>query len=296
MPAELLADRLEMRAHHRPAHALLDRLAAADAGGDLPIGMKADQLAAAKHRLRFFGRARDEILHQHFIGERAARVEFVQRAFEISAVAHEPDAAAGGADRGLDDAGKRMASRSSLRGFHDPRRRLRQAELIEQPAEAGLAVRGAVARKIRQRQPDATLETLPHARKQKSLLMGRQQHVEMPRRQQLLDESAESRPDRPAIPGSDEISGRTARTSQGNRRGIADLDMMARQPQNCDRLARRGAVTLGNKHAERLYGCMDRPCRIIAASGACLANLMPQFSARFRRGSPGSHAAAFMDK
>ena len=64
----------------RPAHALLDRLAAAGAGGDLPIGMKAEQFAAAKHRLRLFGRARDEILHQHLVGERAVGAELPQRA------------------------------------------------------------------------------------------------------------------------------------------------------------------------------------------------------------------------
>ncbi len=83
----------------RPAHALLDRLAAAGAGGDLPVGMKSDQFAAAKHGLRLLGRARDEILHQHLVGERAAGVEIAQRAFELALIAHKPDAAAGGSDR-----------------------------------------------------------------------------------------------------------------------------------------------------------------------------------------------------
>ena len=42
VPGELLADRREVSAHLQPAHALLDGLAAANAGGNLPIGMEPD--------------------------------------------------------------------------------------------------------------------------------------------------------------------------------------------------------------------------------------------------------------
>ena len=96
------ADLFEIGAHGRPAHALLDRLAAADAGGNLPIGMKAEQPALTKHRLRLLGGARDQVLHQHLVGERVAGAEFTQRDFEILRIADEPDAAARGADRGFD--------------------------------------------------------------------------------------------------------------------------------------------------------------------------------------------------
>ena len=68
MPADLL----EEAADQRPAHAFLDRLAAADAGGHLPIGVEADQFAATKYRLRLLGGAGDQVLHQHFVGEAAA--------------------------------------------------------------------------------------------------------------------------------------------------------------------------------------------------------------------------------
>ncbi|WGR94990.1 hypothetical protein MTX20_13145 [Bradyrhizobium sp. ISRA435] len=64
VPIEMRADRLEIAADRRPADALLDRLAAADSGGNLPIGMEAEQLAAAKHRLRLLGGTGDEVLHQ----------------------------------------------------------------------------------------------------------------------------------------------------------------------------------------------------------------------------------------
>src|ERR1700730_16144685 len=101
MPGELLSDDRKEGAHVEPAHALLDRLAAAGAGGDLPVGMKSDQTAAAKHPLRLLDRARDQFLHQHLACEHAVyakvlRVEIVQGAFQISFAAHKPDAAAGG--------------------------------------------------------------------------------------------------------------------------------------------------------------------------------------------------------
>jgi hypothetical protein len=41
----------------------------AHAGHHLPIGMKADHPAVAKHRLRFLCGAGDQVLHQHLIGE-----------------------------------------------------------------------------------------------------------------------------------------------------------------------------------------------------------------------------------
>src|SRR3984957_17781738 len=98
MPGELLPDCRKMGADLRPGHALLDRFAAADAGGNLPIGMKAEQLAATENALRLLGRAHDKILHQHLVAERSIRAEFSQGGFEVVVVAQEPDAAAGGAN------------------------------------------------------------------------------------------------------------------------------------------------------------------------------------------------------
>src|SRR6266704_5568976 len=121
VPCEFLSDRRKMSAHPRPAHALLDGLSAAGAGGDLPIGMKADQLAAAEHRLCLLGGACDQILHQHLVHEgavctqtlyiqawhiQALRLQVLQHAFEVVVIAHKPDAAAGGADGGLDETRK----------------------------------------------------------------------------------------------------------------------------------------------------------------------------------------------
>ena len=187
MPIERSSDLFQMSANDGPPHALLDRLAAANPRGNLPIGMKADHLAAAKHRLRLLGRARDKILHQNLIGECVA-AEIVQCAFEIVGIAHEPDAAARGADRSLHDGGKSNGFAQLLRRCHDLRRRLRQFQSIEQPAEAGLAVRGAIIRKTRQREAGTAFDALLRPGKQKSLLMRRQQHIEFPLRQPLLDE------------------------------------------------------------------------------------------------------------
>src|SRR4051794_6161741 len=101
MPVELRTDLFEIAAHQWPAHALLDRLAAADAGRDLAIGVKAEQFSAAEYRLRLFDRARDQILHQHFIGVGSICGEIAQGFDKVALGADKPDAAAGGADRRL---------------------------------------------------------------------------------------------------------------------------------------------------------------------------------------------------
>ncbi len=120
-----------------------------------------------------------------------------------------------------------MASRNCAFGCHDSRCRLRQPQSIEQPAEAGLAVRGAVALETRQRQPDAILQPLLRAREQKSLLVNRQQHIERPRRQQRLDEPEKAgrivAQSRAAMKPVDEP--REPRQAIGA--GIADLDEVA---------------------------------------------------------------------
>jgi hypothetical protein len=105
----------------------------------------------------------------------------LQGALQIGFVAHKPDAAAGGADGSLDHGGKPDGVTQLACGFHDARDRLRQAQSIEQPAESGLAVRGAITFEAWQREADATLQPLPRAGEQKSLFMDRQQHVETPR-------------------------------------------------------------------------------------------------------------------
>src|SRR3954453_22733083 len=64
VPAEPLPNCCDIGAHLWPPHALLDRFTATGAGGYLLVSMKAEQLAARKYGLRFFGRARDQVLHQ----------------------------------------------------------------------------------------------------------------------------------------------------------------------------------------------------------------------------------------
>ncbi len=216
--------------------------------------MKADQPAAAKHRLRLLGRPCDQLLHQHFAGEGVAGVEIMQRAFQILFVAHKPDAAARGAHRRLDDGRNVNRAAQRLRRCHDFRRRLRQIQLQQQPAEPGLAVRRAIGFETRQRQPDATLESLLHPREQKSLLMRRQQHVELLRRQQLLDKGQEPGRVGPQTRTAMKFSDETRIPCEAPGRGIADLDVMTQQAQNRDRFPRRSAGTLGHEHAERFCG------------------------------------------
>ena len=97
----------------------------------LPIGMEADQFAAAKYRLRLLGRAGDQLLHQHLVGKGIRRDKLTHGLVELARIAHEPDAAARGADRGLDHGGK--AHRRAQLAFrrHDRRRRLRQSQFAQ---------------------------------------------------------------------------------------------------------------------------------------------------------------------
>ncbi len=107
---------------------------------------------------------------------------------QFTLAAHEPDTAAGGPDRRLDDAGKPNGSAHFIRGFYDACFRLRQFQFMQQAAEAGLAVRDAIVFKRWQRKADASFEALLYARKKVSLFMDRQQHVEALLRQQSIDE------------------------------------------------------------------------------------------------------------
>src|SRR6185437_678234 len=127
-------------------------------------------------------------------------------------------------------------AQSAVRG-NNRRLGLRQSQFIEQPAEGGLAVRDAIIFERRQREACASLEPLGGTRKQKSLLVGRQQDVETVRGQQRLDESKIAA--RVIAQGRAAVKlpheSREARQAQGC--GIADLDVMAAESQNRDRLA-----------------------------------------------------------
>src|SRR6478609_4348968 len=165
VPAKLRTDRRDLLAHVGINSALLDRLAAPDASGDPQIAMKAEQLAMAKHGLRFPDRTCDKILHQHLIGEPALRAQahhadILRNAFEIAGSMREPDATAGGAHRGLDNSGKSHGGAKLIFRVDDLRWRLRQAEPIQQAAEAGLAVHHAVTFEAWQREPNVAGQAL----------------------------------------------------------------------------------------------------------------------------------------
>ncbi len=193
---------------------------------------------------------------KYLTGERAADAkvlltQILQRAFQIAAIAHKPDTAAGGTHRSFDNGRKFYRIAQLADGFHDYCCRLWQAQLVEQPAESGLAMCGAIIGKTRQRHSDTSRQALEYAREQKSLFVDWQQHVEMPRGQQVFDKGEK--------PGRIVPHRRTAMKSgdkprkprQAVRTGIADFDDMTRKPKDRDRLPRRGAVSLGEQHAER---------------------------------------------
>jgi hypothetical protein len=112
-------------------------------------------------------------------------------------------------------------------------------------------VRGAIALEAWQRGTGVAFDARLRPGKQKPLLMRRQQHIEFPAGQLLLDEGQIAGgiipQSRAAVKLPDEA--REPREAPG--RGIADLDVMARKTQNRNRLPGRGAGTLRNEHAER---------------------------------------------
>ena len=182
MPGEALPDRFQHRAHLRPVDTFLDRLAAADAERN-----SADRHGSRRSSPRqntdcaFSVVPAIEILHQHLVGKGIRCDKFMHGVIELMRVAHEPDAAAGGADRGLDHGGKAHRRTSSLSDVTIAVAGCGNPNSLKQSAEAGLAVRGAIAVERRRRERDLPRKPLLHAREQKSLLMGRQQHVETPR-------------------------------------------------------------------------------------------------------------------
>ena len=79
---------------------------------------------------------------------------------------------------------------------------------------------------MRQRQPGAAIQPLPHAREQKSLLMDRQQHVEMPCRQHLLDKPKETGRVVPQARTMMEFSDKPREPRQAIAVRVADLDVV----------------------------------------------------------------------
>src|SRR5712671_3840247 len=136
--------------------------------------------------------------------------------------------------------------------MHDCCGGLGQAQLIEQPAESRLAMCGAIAVKTWQRQSGAMPQPFLHAREQKSLFVDRQQHIEMLRGQQVLDESEKSGRVVAQSRTTMKFLDKAREPGEAPGTGIADLNEVTGQPEDRDRLPRRRAVALGNKHPERL--------------------------------------------
>ncbi|WGR94989.1 hypothetical protein MTX20_13140 [Bradyrhizobium sp. ISRA435] len=116
--------------------------------------------------------------------------------------------------------------------------------MIEQAAEARLAVHPAVAGEIRQREPNARLQPRLAPGEQEALLVGRQQHVEMLRCQQTFDEAQEAARIGAQAGTMVEFAHKARIARQAPARGVADLDVMAGRTQDRDRLAARGAGPL----------------------------------------------------
>ena len=98
MPAEPR----KISAHQVAPHALLERRTAAHALDQPLIAMQREQLAVAEHRLGVFDRRIDPLLQQDLAIAEIELIKLGERRRALVGIAHQPDAAAGGADRGLD--------------------------------------------------------------------------------------------------------------------------------------------------------------------------------------------------
>jgi hypothetical protein len=127
-------------------------------------------------------------------------------------------------------------------------------------------------------------------------------------RQQPLDKGQKSGRVRPQPGAAVEFPNEPRISRKTPRRGIADLDVVARQSQNGDGFPRRRAGTLGEEHPERLCGInhaqsLLHPLPLSLIFGwrfACLGfSLVSDFNDAFPLSGTrrrGSHAAVFMDK
>jgi hypothetical protein len=91
-------------------------------------------------------------------------------------------------------------------------------------------VRRAIVFETRQRQADARLRPLRHAREQKSLLVARQQHIELPRSQKLLDKGQIAVRVFPQSRAMVECSDEAGEARDAIAAGVADLDDVALSP------------------------------------------------------------------
>ena len=140
-------------------------------------------------------------------------------------------------------------SRQLSLAFDGPRCRLRQSELRKQPTEPAFALRSLVARKARQRQADKSREPILDFGKQKSLLVDRQEHVEVLTRDQVENEGEISFRIDTQSRAAMKAAHQPRKPAQAMPIRIADIDLVTGQRQTGDRLSRRGTRPLGKKDA-----------------------------------------------
>jgi hypothetical protein len=214
--------------------------------------VKADQFAAAEHALRLLGRARDAGLHQHLAGKAVAGLKLSHCQREVSIIAHHPDAAARGADGGLDHAGKTDSGAERIGAGDDLRLGLRQSKLTEHAAEAGLAMRRPVACEGRQGQAGQRPQPLLHPGEQEALFVDRQQHVIVACRQQAFDEPQEAQGIFPHSRAAVIYADKSREPRQPGSGGIADIHHMAGEAEHGDSLPRGGAGAFRQQYPQRL--------------------------------------------
>jgi hypothetical protein len=181
----------------------------------------------------------------------------------------DPGTAARGTDRELHHRRKAVDRSQLAPAGHEAGRRLRQTEFGQDLAEARFAVGAFVALEARQRDLDVRKELLANSREQKSLLMGRQQHVETAGRNQLQDEGQVALRIGPEPRAAVKPPHEAGETAEAVRIGIADFEMVARKPQRRDRFARGGAPALGQKNAHACPSGKSQQGQLIAAAERC---------------------------
>jgi hypothetical protein len=144
------SDASKMLAHDRIFHALLDRAAATAAARQQAIGVRGDQPAVREHRLRLLGVALDDILHDQHFSEPIHGLDLGERFRKLRIVLDDPCSPARSADRRLQHHREALRLHHFLGAGNDARRRLRQVELSQDPAETDLVVGAPIAVEARE--------------------------------------------------------------------------------------------------------------------------------------------------
>src|SRR6267154_1548196 len=268
VPLERLSDALDGAANHGVDDADLEYVAAARSFHHLTIDVAGDETSAIEYRLRALERAGHRGLDEQAVSERVRGFELNEQRIALVYVADPPDAGARGAEGGLDEKRVGPLGREFIRRANDFGGGLRHFQARQQACEAGLALNLFERLEIGERYSETGWELLARGGKQISLLMHRNQRIDMSglcdfnHRRQITIRIGAGRGS-PMHP-----SHEPREAPKAHRIARDQFDPVAAKPQCRDGLARRQAGALAEKNF-RLLSCHSSaaPARTLSSLG-----------------------------